>query len=61
MAHIENSYSLTVTKTYEGNLHQINGSDQNVYLQYAYMTKDKEQCVLMNINIEYNGITFLVK
>ena len=49
-----------MTKTYEGNLHQINGSDQNVYLQYAYMTKDKEQCVLMNINIENNGIVFSV-
>ena len=43
-----------ILKAYEGEINQINGTDENVYLQYAYMTKDKDECVLMNIFSEYS-------
>ena len=43
-----------ILKNYVGEINQINGTDENVYLQYAYMTKDKDECVLMNIFSEYS-------
>ena len=44
-------------ENYDGEIEQINGTDKNVHLQYAYMTLDETQCVLMNIFLNtYNGI-----